>query len=140
MKGRNSYRIGEAAQLLDVSVDTLRYYEKIKLLSPLSRNSAGVRIFHQRDISRLHFIRRAQAMDFSLAEIAALLQLRDHPARSKSAVLELARAKALEINHRIETLATLRDELLQLVSACPGAGSDCPILTGIEVGTHSEDA
>ncbi|MEK7758413.1 MAG: MerR family transcriptional regulator, partial [Pseudomonadota bacterium] len=57
-------------QLLGLSADTLRYYEKIGLLQRISRNTAGVRYYSEQDISRLRFIQRAQKMNFSLAEIA----------------------------------------------------------------------
>ena len=66
------YRIGEAARALDVSVDTLRYYEKRGLLPAVARNAARVRLYSDKDISRLKFIRRAQRMNFSLDEIEIL--------------------------------------------------------------------
>lgn len=132
MERSRRYRIGEVAARVGVSVDTLRYYERLGLLPRLARAPSGAREFDDEDITRLRFIRRAQAMNFTLAEIAALLALRDRPGRSKSAVRSMARAKAREIDERVATLMTLRDELNALVGACPGTGTDCPILTGIE--------
>jgi len=132
VKERNVYRIGEVAELLGVSVDTLRYHEKIGLLPGVMRSSAGRRIYAERDLARLRFIRRAQAMDFTLAEIAVLLELRDAPARSRPAVRELARAKLAAIDARLETLSKLRGELAGLVAACTAAADACPILAGIE--------
>ena len=73
------YRIGQAAEALGLSVDTLRYYEKRRLLPPVSRNNAGIRVYGDRDMSRLKFIRRAQKMDFSLDEIGQLLSMRENP-------------------------------------------------------------
>ncbi len=50
-------RIGEVTQQLDISVDTLRYYEKIHLLLPISRSSSGYQIYYDKDLSRLKFIK-----------------------------------------------------------------------------------
>ena len=65
-----SYRIGELSSLLGLSADTLRHYEKIRLLPPVTGNASGLRLYDDKDVSRLHFIRRAQRMNFTLAEIA----------------------------------------------------------------------
>lgn len=138
MKRGGWYRIGQVAELVGVSIDTLRYYEKVGLLPRLARAQSGARAFDDGDITRLRFIRRAQAMNFTLAEIAALLDLRDRPRRSKSAVRDMARAKACEIEERIDVLMTLRDELNTLVGTCPGTGSECPILAGIEGSPDAE--
>ena len=132
MERSTRYRIGEVAAHVGVSVDTLRYYEKLGLLPRLARAPSGAREFDDEDITRLRFIRRAQAMNFTLAEIAALLELRDWPGRSKSAVRDMARAKVREVDERVVALMTLRDELNTLVGACTGTGSECPILAGIE--------
>ena len=58
--------IGIIAEQFDVSAHTLRYYEKIGLLPPISKDRGGRRIYSQRDVDRLHLIKRAQRMHFSL--------------------------------------------------------------------------
>lgn len=133
------YRIGYVAKLIGVRVDTLRYYEKCGLLPRVARTSSGAREFDAEDISRLRFIRRAQAMNFTLAEVAALLDLRDRPRQPRSAVRDMAQAKVREIDERVSALMTLRDELSAMVSACPGTGPECPILAGIEGSTDEAD-
>ena len=55
-----SYRIGDVSKSLGLSVDTLRYYEKIGLLPRIHRTAAGIRSYSDKDISRLNFVRRAQ--------------------------------------------------------------------------------
>ncbi len=126
------YRIGEVAKRLGMSVDTLRYYERIGLLPAVQRSASGLRYYGEHDLARLRFIRRAQAMDFKLAEIASLLELREAPQRSRPAVRALAEGKLAEIDARLAALAELRRELGELVSACARAGERCPILEGIE--------
>ena len=126
------YSIGVLGNLTGLSADTLRYYEKIGLLQNISRNS-GQRRYTQKHLEQLQFIRRAQSMDFSLAEIAQLLQLRIDPVSSRNEVRELAEEKLEAINQRIETLKKLQKELKGLVDDChhgdPGA---CPVIIGLE--------
>lgn len=126
------YRIGQAAEALSLSVDTLRYYEKRCLLPPVSRNSAGIRIYDERDMSRLRFIRRAQRMNFSLDEIGQLLSMRDNPQRARTEVRELTRQKLRAIDDSISDLSTLRDELSLLINLCRSAEEGCPILEGLD--------
>ena len=139
MKARTGYSIGDVAQRLSTSADTLRYYERIGLLPRVARTRSGRRAFDDGDLARLRFIRRAQVMNFTLAEIAALLELRDRRGRSKAAVRAMARIKLREIDDRVAALVALRDELKTLVEACPGPDSDCPILRGIEERASATD-
>ena len=105
------YRIGEAAKTLDLSVDTLRYYEKRGLLPSVARNAARVRIYNDKDISRLKFIRRAQRMNFSLDEIGQLLKMREDPQHARDEVRELTYQKLQEVEQELNDLTTLRNEL-----------------------------
>lgn len=135
----NHYRIGETAEILRMSVDTLRYYERIGLMPSVARTASGIRRYRDDDIARLRFIQRAQLMNFSLAEIGELLEFRKNPRRSKKKVRELATLKLAEIDARLSSLEKLRAELGTLVEACPGPGRDCAIISGIEgrrVGAH----
>ena len=127
----NHYRIGEAASQLGLSPDTLRYYERIGLLPKVGRNG-GARVYDDRDLSRLHFVRRAQAMDFSLAEIAALLRMREQPQRARQGVRTLTVKKLAEVEHRLKELNHLRRELRLLVNLCAGNGKTCPIIRRID--------
>lgn len=76
-------KIGEVTAELGISVDTLRYYEKINLLTNIKRGAAGQREYTAADMARVRFIKRAQKMGFSLDDIASLLAFRDAPAQSK---------------------------------------------------------
>lgn len=125
-------RIGEVATTLDISTDTLRYYEKIKLMPKVHRNSGGVRFYSDKDISRLRFIKRAQKMGFSLEEIAQLLSFRENPQKAKPQVKELAHHKLEEVEHHLSELTTLRDELRLLTNLCGASRNGCPILDNFE--------
>ncbi len=121
-------RIGKVVESLDISADTLRYYEKIRLMPKVHRNNGGVRFYNDRDLSRLRFIKRAQKMGFSLKEIAALLSFRENPQRAKPQVRELAYQKLTEIEEHLAELSTLRDELRLLTNLCGASAEGCPIL------------
>ena len=130
------YRIGEAAAQLGLRADTLRYYERIGLLPKVGRNG-GARRYSEQDFSRLHFVRRAQAMDFSLAEIAALLRMREQPQRARQGVRTLTVKKLAEVEHRLKELNHLRRELRLLVNLCTGSENSCPIIRKID---HTSDS
>jgi DNA-binding transcriptional MerR regulator len=125
------YRIGEAAAQLGLSADTLRYYERIGLLPKVGRNG-GARRYTDQDLSRLHFVRRAQTMNFTLAEIADLLRMREQPQRARKEVRTLTANKLAEVEQRLKDLGHLRRELRLLVNLCTGAGKACPIIDKID--------
>lgn len=126
------YRIGDVTRLTGLSADTLRYYEKIALLPPVNRTAAGIRVYDDKDISRLRFIRRAQKMNFSLAEIAGLLKMREDPQRARKSVRELTHLKLEEVENHMQELGTLRKELTLLVNLCHGAEAGCPIIEDLD--------
>jgi len=127
-----SYRIGNVTKLLGISADTLRYYEKIRLLPPISRTSSGVRIYNERDISRLRFIRRAQKMRFSLKEIAELLTMREDPQHARDEVRILTKGKLSEVEEHLDDLRFLRNELKLLLNLCTASADGCPIIERID--------
>ena len=126
------YRIGKISKTLGLSVDTLRYYEKIGLLPRVGRNPSGLRVYDDRDVSRLKFIQRAQIMNFTLAEIGALLKLRENPVHAASNVRDLTQRKLGEIDAHLSSLQILRSELQLLINLCNGRDQSCPIIDGIE--------
>ncbi len=128
--------IGEVATELGISTDTLRYYEKIGLLSPVTRTTAGTRRYGEKDLSRIRFIQRAKKMGFSLDEVARLLEFRQDPRRAKPRVRSLAGEKLQEIESRLRELHSLRDELRLLVNLCTADDENCPIIAEIDQGTR----
>lgn len=128
----NIYRIGEVTKKIGLSVDTLRFYEKIKLLPKVSRNAAGIREYNDKDISRLKFIQRAQKMNFSLAEISDLLKMRENPQNVRAEVRQLTADKLYEVDEHLRSLTTLRNELQLLLNLCQGSEDGCPIIEGLD--------
>jgi DNA-binding transcriptional MerR regulator len=131
-----SYRIGEVTRLLGVSADTLRYYEKIRLLPAINRTDSGIRVYLKRDLSRLRFIQRAQKMKFSLKEIAELLKMREDPQHARDEVRLLTRSKLAEIEEHLDDLQFLRNELQLLLNLCTASEHGCPIIESIDNEKH----
>ncbi len=128
----SDYRIGDISKRLGLTADTLRYYEKIGLLQNISRTASGIRVYNDKDISRLKFIQRAQKMNFTLTEIKDLLQMREDPQHARTEVRELSHRKLAEIETHLQDLTILRNELTLLVNLCTGSEEGCPIIEGIE--------
>jgi len=124
----DSMGIGTLAKRAGVRIDTVRYYEKNGLLAPRSRLASGYRRYGEVEVARLRFIRRAQALGFSLKEVRALLSLSAQ--KDVARVKKSAQAKLDDVNERITALEKMRDGLATLIAACPGHGraEHCPIL------------
>lgn len=130
-KPEPEFGIGELARRAAVGVDTVRYYESRGLLEPHKRLASGYRRYRELDVARLRFIRRAQALGFTLEEIKSLLSLSAQ--RNVAQVRRAAQAKLADVESRIQALQQVRDGLAQLVAECPGHGraADCPILRAL---------
>ncbi len=126
--------IGDVAKQFGVSAHTLRYYEKIGLLPPVSKDSSGRRVYTRRDIKRLHFIKRAQRMHFSLKEIGELISLDKAQLVEKPKVQELVIEKLNDIEESLKDLKLLKKELTAMLSSCLSSTKDdqCPIIEGIK--------
>jgi MerR family copper efflux transcriptional regulator len=123
--------IGELAKRAGVGIDTVRYYERSGLLAPHERLPSGYRRYGPLELARLRFIRRAQALGFSLAEVAELLKLSAR--RDVTQVKRAAQAKLADVERRISELQRIRKGLAELTARCPGHGrsEDCPILRAL---------
>lgn len=127
----DSIGIGALAKRAGVRIDTVRYYERNGLIEPSARLASGYRRYGALEISRLRFIRRAQALGFSLKEVRDLLALSER--RDVARVKRAAQTKLADVEARIAALERIRDGLATLVKACPGHGrvADCPILNAL---------
>ncbi len=135
MSSRNKsrvYKIGDVAELLGLTADTLRYYEKCGVLPKIARTASGIRQYEEADISRLRFIQRAQKMNFSLAEIRDLLSLREDPQHVRDDVRQLTEQKLQETQAHLAELSTLCNELQLLLDRCRCSKGGCPIIERID--------
>lgn len=126
--------IGRLADAADVSVDTVRYYERRGLLAEPSRTAGGFRDYDEDALRRLRALRRAQTLGFTLDEAADLLALsREHDADAE-AVRQRTVEKITDLDARIAELQRTRDALAELAHACGGrhdSRADCPILRAL---------
>ena len=122
------YTISGLAAAAGVHVETIRYYQRLKLLPEPPRPLGSIRRYTEADADRLRFIKRAQAMGFTLAEITNLLTLQAR--RSCRATRELAAIKLRLVDARIRALRTLRKELAGLIADCDANTQDakCPVI------------
>ena len=123
-------RIGEMATLTETPVDTIRYYERLGLLSAPARTGSNYRSYAPAQAERLHFIRRCRGLDMSLAEIRSLLVFCDQPQRHCHDVNAVLDEHIRHVDQRIEELNRLALELKQLRAVCraPGRAANCRIL------------
>ena len=127
-------KIGEVAGRSGVNLQTIRYYEREKLLPEPPRLASGYRVYPDQTVRRVRFIKRAQEIGFTLAEIRGLLAIRIDVDRDSSEVRTLAQAKITDIEKKIQTLQLMKGVLGRITERCSGCGptSECPILESID--------
>ena len=122
--------IGELAKQANVNIETIRYYERRGLLPEPPRNKSGHRQYPSEALKRTDFIKRCQALGFSLYKITDILELRITP-KSTCADMKLRVGEKLaDVDKKIQELVHIRDALSRLVKKCTGKGpiGSCPIL------------
>lgn len=121
--------IGEAARASGVSAKMIRHYESIGLLAAPARSEAGYRVYGEREVHLLRFIRHSRDLGFSLARTGALLGLWQDRARSSRDVRALAQAHLAEVETKLAELQAMKATLQDLLRSCHGDDRpDCPIL------------
>ena len=133
-----------------MSADTLRYYERRGLLQPSGRRPSGYREYPPEAAGVVHFIKHAQDLGSTLAEIDELLHLRGSAARrgTGQAVHDVAVAKIQDIDEKMRMLSTLRRALAALVVECEQTcgpdtvvdARDCPIIAALSAETRASVA
>jgi len=128
---RSGITVGRLAETAGVNVETIRYYQRIGLLPLPKRNYGRIRRYSADDLMRVRFIRRSQALGFSLDEVALLLGLSDgkHCAETKA----LAQRKLAMVEEKIADLAAIQRALKGLVTQCAkgSRGCGCPIIDAL---------
>ncbi|MGH7502237.1 MAG: MerR family transcriptional regulator [Longimicrobiales bacterium] len=125
-------RIGDLARQTGVTVETLRYYERRRLIRPTGRRRSGYREYAPAAVGLVRFIKRAQSLGFTLAEVEELVGLRER-AWAGDATLRLRDAivaKVDDIDRRVGDLRELGNELGTLIAACDAACAGSPERVG----------
>ena len=126
--------IGKLSDLTGVNIETIRYYERTKVLSAPPRAANGRRIYQSGDVRILAFLRRARELGFSLDDIRALLRLGGPEKASCREVRRIASHHLGDIRAKITDLRKLERLLSKTVAQCSGSTApDCPVLDILDV-------
>jgi MerR family mercuric resistance operon transcriptional regulator len=126
--------IGQLSRLSGVNIETIRYYERIKMLPTPPRTAAGRRVYDPTYVRVLAFIRRSRELGFSLDEIRALIRLGGPEKATCREVREIAAHHLEDIRTRIGDLRRLERLLARTIAQCSGRTvPDCPVLDVLDV-------
>jgi MerR family transcriptional regulator, mercuric resistance operon regulatory protein len=126
--------IGELSRLSGVNIETIRYYERIKMLPAPRRTASGRRVYTASELRMVAFIRRARELGFSLNEIRALLHL-GAPAMASCREVKVIATRHLEdIRTKLLDLKKLERLLAKTVARCSGKKvPNCPVLNILDI-------
>jgi Cu(I)-responsive transcriptional regulator len=126
-------KIGQAASRAGVNIQTLRYYERRGLLPRQRRRESGYRDIADDAVRVVRFVKRAQALGFSLDEIEDLLRLRRDRGRDRRRVRAVATTRLRHVEQKIAHLQAMRDALAHLIHGCEHGGTvHCPIIEALD--------
>jgi MerR family transcriptional regulator, mercuric resistance operon regulatory protein len=121
--------IGELSRATGVKIETIRYYERIKMLPSPRRTEGGHRVYGPVEMRSLAFIRRARELGFTLDEIRALLDLGGPGKASCRDVRKIAAHHLEHIRSKIADLVELEKLLARTIAKCSGKiAPDCPVI------------
>lgn len=127
----NSLTIGGLARAANVHVETIRYYQRRRLLSEPQRPPGGIRRYGCADIDRLMFVKTAQQLGFSLNEISDLLRLEDGTHCQEASAL--AEHKLQDVREKIDRLVKIEKVLAKMVDRCHAKPINitCPLIASL---------
>lgn len=120
--------IGSLARQAGIGVQTIRFYEREGLIEAAPRASSGYRTYDEQALNRLNFIRRAQALGFTLREIRELIALQVNRAADCADVRRAANTKLADVEQKIADLTRMKTALHELVESCQGPEPNCKIM------------
>lgn len=124
--------IGAFAKAGGVNVETIRFYQRKGLLPEPDKPYGGIRRYGKVDVTRVRFVKSAQRLGFSLAEVAELLRLEDGAHCDEAS--SLAERKLQDVRERIADLARMETVLSELVRACHARKGNvsCPLIASLQ--------
>ncbi|MCZ4314718.1 MerR family DNA-binding transcriptional regulator [Comamonadaceae bacterium G21597-S1] len=112
--------IGQAAKAAGVSAKMIRHYERIGLLPQAERNDSGYRLYRERDVSLLRFIRQSRSMGLSVPQIAELTGMWGDASHSSRTVKAMAQCHIANLEGKLREIAEMKTLLEMLVKDCSG--------------------
>jgi MerR family mercuric resistance operon transcriptional regulator len=124
--------IGALSKRTGCQVETIRYYEHVRLLPRPQRSPGGYRQYGPEHLARLAFIRRARALGFSLDEVRRLLRLADERRRPCAEARAVAATHLADVRAKIADLRRMERVLAETVARCDaGRGVQCPLIDAL---------
>lgn len=124
--------IGDAAKAAGVSPKMIRHYEQTGLLPEAERSESGYRLYGEREVSVLRFIRQSRRLGFSMPQIAELIGQWGDSRRTSRQVKTIALRHLADLEEKLQEIAEMKAGLEQLVHACAGNDhSHCAILENL---------
>lgn len=127
----NLMNIGQVARAAGVATTALRYYEREGVLIPQGRSEAGYRLYDQRAVEQLAFIRSAQAVGFTLEDIHMLLDTDGKQKIAKKDVQGLIQKRLQEVEEKMKDLKRVSAALKDALQKCRQSEGACPVLTDL---------
>jgi MerR family mercuric resistance operon transcriptional regulator len=124
--------IGPVSKRTGCNIETIRYYERVGLLPAPVRSPGGYRLYGDKHVKRLTFVRRARSLGFSIDEVRTLLKLADERKRPCAEVRVVAAAHLEDVRAKIADLRAMERVLSETVARCAdGKQSDCPLIEAL---------
>lgn len=135
MQETEAFTIGAFAKAAGVNVETIRFYQRKGLLAQPDRPHGSIRRYGMADVKRVRFVKTAQALGFSLDEVAELLRLEDGTHCSEASAL--AESKLADVRGKLADLRRMERALSDLVRACHARRGNisCPLVATLQKGT-----
>ena len=128
---RDTFSIGAFARAAGVNVETIRFYQRKRLLPEPPRPPGGIRRYGKAEVARVKFVKSAQRLGFSLDQVAQLLRLEDGAHCSEAA--ELAALRLADVRARLADLMRMEAALAALLQQCGvrGGSVSCPLIAAL---------
>lgn len=134
MMNQSGLTIGRLARAANVGIETIRYYQRRELLPTPDTADSAFRVYPPTLVDRIHFIKRAQELGFSLDEVATFLRLED--GADRKAIRKVAADRLSEIQAKISDLQRMEAVLAGLIRECEATGraKPCPVIAALARG------
>jgi MerR family Zn(II)-responsive transcriptional regulator of zntA len=103
--------IHELSEKLDMTAKAIRYYEQAGIIPPPTRNKSNYRVYSEKDLKRLDFIKKARSVNFSLEDIKAIIGIKEEGKLPCNKVVGLLEEKITELDKQIEEMIKFRKQL-----------------------------
>ena len=124
--------IGRLAKRTGCNIETIRYYERIKLLPEPARSLGGHRIYNEGHRKQLHFVCRSRRLGFTLDEVRSLLALVEGGDYTCAEVQTITLKHLQEVQQKLSDLRTLEAALTEMAAQCEGGATpECPVIDSL---------